>query len=336
MWNNDTGDRSRPPVSSRVGLPDPLHPMLGGLVLRTKHLLIPVTLVALLLGLGMACRATVNYDMYAVAPGDTLTSIAARFGTSVDRICELNGFAATTPLRAGQSVAVPLPAADTAKQAATVTAQKKEGAVIGHLGTIIGDKVVTITAKPGAGSTLYKSNPGTRLVITDQQGEYYGLLMVDGTTGWIAKRVVQLSDVELAATPPPPTPTPAQQNELLAGRTDVLAAAMRYWGTPYRLGGTLPASVDCSLLVQTAFKQCGVKLPRTAAEQANVGYAVNSVEEALPGDRLYFVMGKDGRISHTGLYIGNGQFLHASSNRGMVAVDDLAGHYLQRLVAIRR
>ncbi|KPJ64926.1 hypothetical protein AMK68_00005, partial [candidate division KD3-62 bacterium DG_56] len=91
--------------------------------------------------------------------------------------------------------------------------------------------------------------------------------------------------------------------------------------TPYQYGGRLPHSVDCSLLAQTVFAAHGIRLPRTAAQQAYVGYPVGYAE-LLPGDRLYFY-NSDGRVGHTGIHIAGGKFIHASASRGYVAMDDL-------------
>jgi len=312
--------------------------------LRARHLLIPVALVLMLLGLSIACRATINYEIYSVQPGDNLGSVASKFGVAVDKVCELNGISPSAPLRPGQSLAIPLesqsspPPAKSSPAEGGLTGSAKatprNGSVVGYLGEVSAD-IATITSKPGTGSTLYKVKKGNQVVVVGLKGEYYGLLMVDGSTGWIAKRLVQVQPVELAATPPPTSAAAGADQGFSLGRPEVIQAAYRYWGTPYKLGGSLPYSVDCSLLVQTAFAECGVKLPRTAASQVGIGYAVNSLAEAQPGDRLYFV-GRDGQVNHTGIYLGSGQFLHASSLRGMVAVDALAGSYLSRLVAIRR
>jgi len=137
--------------------------------------------------------------------------------------------------------------------------------------------------------------------------------MADGSTGWIAKPALQLTDQTI---------TPDQLDLMLQGaRPDVVQEAFRYLGTPYRYGGRLPYDVDCSLLVQTAFTARGIPLPRTAAAQFEVGQRVGYAG-LLPGDRLYFVS-SSGRINHAGIYIGDGRFIHASSRRRCVAVDHL-------------
>ncbi|GAA5058889.1 C40 family peptidase [Nocardia callitridis] len=85
-----------------------------------------------------------------------------------------------------------------------------------------------------------------------------------------------------------------------------LAVAMSQTGKPYEWGGTGPLAWDCSGLVQWAFRQVGVALPRTTWEQAKVGTAV-PVSGLAPGDVV--VLHRDG--SHVGIYAGGGQIFNA-------------------------
>ncbi|MGQ4617163.1 NlpC/P60 family protein [Nocardia sp. R7R-8] len=85
-----------------------------------------------------------------------------------------------------------------------------------------------------------------------------------------------------------------------------LAAAMTQIGKPYEWGGTGPDSWDCSGLVQWAYRQVGVRLPRTTWQQAKVGAPVPRAALSV-GDVV--VLNSDG--SHVGLYAGNGQVLNA-------------------------
>ncbi|MFD7029686.1 NlpC/P60 family protein [Streptomyces sp. NPDC059917] len=77
-------------------------------------------------------------------------------------------------------------------------------------------------------------------------------------------------------------------------------------GKPYVWGATGPGSFDCSGLTQAAWKAAGVSLPRTTYTQINAGHRV-SRDQLAPGDLVFFYSG----ISHVGLYIGNGQMIHA-------------------------
>lgn len=84
-------------------------------------------------------------------------------------------------------------------------------------------------------------------------------------------------------------------------------AAQSKLGAPYVYGATGPGSFDCSGLVQWAYRQAGLNVPRTSYEQAGAGQAV-SIAELAPGDVVSFYGG-----SHTGIYIGGGNIVHAST-----------------------
>ncbi|MFJ9628787.1 NlpC/P60 family protein [Streptomyces sp. NPDC101175] len=85
-----------------------------------------------------------------------------------------------------------------------------------------------------------------------------------------------------------------------------VAYAYRKLGSPYVWGATGPDAFDCSGLVQAAYNSAGVALPRTTYAQINAGRRV-SREELRPGDLVFFYSG----ISHVGIYVGDGQMIHA-------------------------
>lgn len=95
--------------------------------------------------------------------------------------------------------------------------------------------------------------------------------------------------------------------------------AMRYLNAPYLWGGRSPFGIDCSGLVQVAYKFCGITLRRDAYQQAEEGTVVNFVEEAQPGD-LAFFNNEDGRIIHVGIVLKDSRIIHAS---GKVRIDKL-------------
>src|SRR5262249_7392121 len=152
---------------------------------------------------------------------------------------------------------------------------------------------------------------GTYLALSQEAGEQYGVLMSNGTIGWMKKRDVNVLNYEVTAS----TDQLRQQRTMLASRsgsalaggasTAILQEAYRHLGVPYKYGGTPTSSgMDGSAFVQRCFARVGGGLPRTAHEQAEVGSAV-SLDELQAGDRLYFA-GRSGSISHTGIYIGDG------------------------------
>lgn len=102
---------------------------------------------------------------------------------------------------------------------------------------------------------------------------------------------------------------------------------MEYLGIRYKYGGTSPETgLDCSGLVQSVFsKAVGLDLPRRASDMARLGIKVGRAE-LQPGDLVFFNTSKRA-YSHVGLYIGDGQFLHAPSSGGKVRVESINGRY---------
>jgi hypothetical protein len=116
----------------------------------------------------------------------------------------------------------------------------------------------------------------------------------------------------------PPVMSDADRAAMLSGEGGgeggghrALQIGEQYLGTPYLWGGTDPnKGFDCSGLVQHVFRQMGVNLPRVSADQSNAGVAVANMNEARPGD-LVFWRGQNGRPNHIGIYAGNGVMLEA-------------------------
>jgi len=106
----------------------------------------------------------------------------------------------------------------------------------------------------------------------------------------------------------------------------VITAARSLLGQPVVWGGaSLAQGFDCSGLVQYAFRQAGISLPRTADLQFLVGQPV--AKSALqPGDLVYFTTYAPG-ASHVGIYIGLGKFIHTAWSQGIVAIGDINDDY---------
>lgn len=110
---------------------------------------------------------------------------------------------------------------------------------------------------------------------------------------------------------------------------DIANTAKKYLGSRYVSGGAGPNSFDCSGLTQYVYKQFGISIPRSSTAQAYVGTKV-SRENLQIGDLLIFSNTYKAGPSHTGIYIGNGQLVHASTSRRGVIVSDLNSAYYRK------
>lgn len=119
------------------------------------------------------------------------------------------------------------------------------------------------------------------------------------------------------------------------GSSGVVRTAFAFRGTRYRYGGSSRRGFDCSGFTSHVFGRNGISLPHNAAAQFRCGTPVPK-SQLKEGDLVFFQTTRRG-ISHVGIYIGNGRFVHASSAKGRVRVDTLAsGYYAQRYRGARR
>jgi len=111
----------------------------------------------------------------------------------------------------------------------------------------------------------------------------------------------------------------------------LIAEAQRWIGTRYVYGGESRQGTDCSGLVMRVYGDvCGIKIPRSTREQ--VKYCTKVARNKMrPGDLVFFSSGKsDDRVSHVGLYIGQGKMIHASSSRGVMVSGCDTGYWGER------
>lgn len=162
----------------------------------------------------------------------------------------------------------------------------------------------------------------SRLAVTaepEDNRRWIAVRLPDGRAGW-----VQRGDV---AFDPPPLSIP-----------ESIELARRFLGLPYTWGGTSSYGYDCSGFTQMLLRRRGILMPRDAHPQAHQERMVAVEPGALrPGDLLYFGK-KGGKITHTGMYIGDGKFIHATTHeRPVVQISELAcAHWTELLVASRR
>jgi len=196
---------------------------------------------------------------------------------------------------------------------------------IGRVGVIIAAKADIKSAPTSKGHTYYTCPKDTYIAIVGENRDWYGVLMSDSSTGWIARKSVSLLDYQVVG----------NTTVSNASGSQVVNTALKYLGIPYVWGGYSFSGLDCSGFVKAVFASHGINLPRVARDQANVGTAV-PFSQLQAGDRLYFAC-KGSVVDHTGIYMGNGMFVHSSSSRGGVGIDNLYNsRYTNWLVIARR
>lgn len=127
-------------------------------------------------------------------------------------------------------------------------------------------------------------------------------------------------------------------NSSSAKGDEVAAYAKQYLGSRYVYGGSSPSGFDCSGFVRYIYSQFGFSLNRTASAQMDHGTSV-SMSELIPGDLVFFKKAGSGasRASHVGIYIGGGQFIHAStSSTGVIISNMNSAYYTTGFVGGRR
>lgn len=113
-----------------------------------------------------------------------------------------------------------------------------------------------------------------------------------------------------------------------------LRVAMSQLGAPYRYGGSNPQGFDCSGLVYYAFRKSGVRVPRTTGALLRAAQPV-PLSRLHPGDLLFFRLSS--KVSHVGIYAGDGWFIHAPSDGKQVSYDSMRrGYWKSRLVVAGR
>ena len=114
----------------------------------------------------------------------------------------------------------------------------------------------------------------------------------------------------------------------------VIATAKNYMGVPYVWGGESPSGFDCSGFTQYVLKKNGISIPRVTADQYGTGASV-SKSNLRVGDLVFFTTYKAGP-SHVGFYMGGGNFIHASSSKGVTISSLDSSYYSGRYIGARR
>lgn len=221
----------------------------------------------------------------------------------------------------------------------------RENAELGY-GRINGNQV-KIRSGPGTShSILTAGNSGDKAYIIGINNQWFKVIF-GNVIGYIRSDYVDLTEIPYEnkdsankplffrggkSTGVAPSPTALKGQSTSA--TAIIATAKKYIGVPYQWGGSTPSGFDCSGFVQYVFKAHGISLPRVSRDQYAAGYAV-SKSNLKPGDLVFFNTSGSG-VSHLGIYMGNDQFIHASTSKGVIIAQLSSSYWTSRYVGARR
>ena len=193
-------------------------------------------------------------------------------------------------------------------------------------GRINEDSIHVRSAATTEGEIVATLSKNTALTITGLSNGWYSVTCIDGSTGYVRGDLVNLDASAkyalIASTPS-------------TNRQSMVDLAKEFLGVRYVYGGSGPKSFDCSGFTMYLCKQFGISLPHSATSQwlSGKGVQIRSISDMQPGDLVFFCdpTRSDGKAcSHCGVYIGNNQFIHASSSKAKIVISDLSSGYYNR------
>jgi LysM repeat protein len=244
-------------------------------------------------GTNLSTNTSQSQQTYTVQPKDSLSVIARQYNTTVNHLKSINNLSTDTIF-------------------------------VGQVLKVDGEKTTNITIPPTTSTQeqSYTVKPGDSL---------YGIARKYNTTVSDLKNsnnlrsdsiyVGQILNVGGAKTvTAQPTKTATEVKQSLVQDT------YNYLGVPYVWGGSSPSGFDCSGFVSFMFSQHGINIPRvTSGDYYQMGTSINR-SNLEPGDLVFYAVNKPGEISHVGFYVGNNEFISATSSKG-IAVYSLDNSY---------
>ena len=182
-------------------------------------------------------------------------------------------------------------------------------------GRVNGDGVNVRAAASADAESLATVSSGSAVTVNGFADGWYAVTCQYGTTGYIRSDFVDLTSASASGS-----------------ASGVVSVAKQYLGTRYSYGGASPSGFDCSGFTMYCFQQMGVSLPHSATSQwqSGAGQKITSTSGLQSGDLVFFCdpSRSNGKAcSHAGIYVGNGQFIHASSSKSGVIYSDLTSGY---------
>jgi peptidoglycan endopeptidase LytE len=251
-------------------------------------------------------------ECYAVKPGDSLYAISRARGISVEALRKANTLK-TDRIKPQQVLLIPTPRRP-GREGYLPTIPDERGEEESLVGLQDVSEGMTASAR-GVKKVDPRLEPGPEGVPDNDDGL--------GDTGPVSYPPPYDGD----GTKAPPAQTPGKW-EAHEERSFLVRVAKTFLGVPYRLGGSTLRGLDCSALVRSIYEIFEISLPRTVREQFGIGRSV-SKDELEEGDLVFFKTRRS-YAGHVGIYIGKGEFVHASSHQRQVKVDRLDAPYFSK------
>ncbi len=229
--------------------------------------------------------------------------------------------------------------------------KEKENVELGY--GEINCSLVNMRSKPNTSSSIVDQLAGGEdaYIIGFNCGWYK--VKYDGQTGYIRSDLLDLTEIPYENTGSSNSPKYFKGGDPIGGGNSggsgnsgnsgntsagqaIVNKAKQYLGVPYVWGGSSPSGFDCSGFTQYVMRACGYSINRTATAQLSNGTSV-SYSNLQPGDLVFFerTYNTDAPASHVGIYVGDGQFIHAGSS--CVTISSLSSdYYASRYVGARR
>jgi len=237
-------------------------------------------------------------EVYVVRPGDTLWRISHRLGVRPAALAAANHLTLSSIIHPGLRLIVPVPSPTSARSSAGRTSRPTTGIAPLPSAASASRPTASIASRPAA--------PGLQPTPEHRSSP---------------------------AVAPEPVQTVAPHPSARV-RSGIIRIATSYLGRPYQASGTGRNGFDCSGLVARVYGEAGRPLPHSSYIQYQAGTPVSRAA-LVPGDLVFFQTDSPGP-SHVGIYVGNGQFIHASYSRGVVISSMDEPYFRDRYLGARR
>jgi peptidoglycan endopeptidase LytE len=299
-----------------------------------------IGLIVLSLWIGF-CQKGWAEQQYTVKSGDTLCGISKSFGVSIEALKKANGLEKDL-LKPKQVLVIPTQRDkkldETARKPSSQTTKKLVGKKVNkpprEMDSYIverGDSLSSISKKVGVSIEDIKKMNGLH-TSTLKIGQ---VLLLPGDENRLdeeaegtgdGEKIAGVSEVE-GEKGEPVAATPLGKWNNSEERNLLVRVVKTFLGVPYKLGGSTLRGIDCSAFVKKIYEIFNIELPRTTREQFSVGKKVEK-DQLEEGDLVFFK--RRGNSTHVGIYIGDNQFVHASSSNREVKIDYLDTPYYNK------